>query len=157
MEDTASPLLQLFSLTTLDAQMIVVGTLFIFALYAALSRALFKPLLRHLEERESVTAGALHAASQMRQKSTALRERYDEGMLQARIAANKERAQLVLEAKKAAAETLAKAEAEAAAELQAGRQVIARSVSQANTSAEAQAKALADTLSAKVDAQLSVH
>jgi F0F1-type ATP synthase membrane subunit b/b' len=157
MEESASPLLQLFSLTTLDAQMIVVGTLFIFALYAALSQALFKPLLRHLEERESVTAGALHAASQMRQKATALRERYDEGMLQARIAANKERAQMVLEAKKAAADTVAKAEAEAAVQLQAGRQVIAGSIAKANTSADAQAKALADALSSKVDAQLSVH
>jgi Ser-tRNA(Ala) deacylase AlaX len=93
----------------------------------------------------------------MRQKATDLRERYDEGMLQARIAANKERAQLVVEAKKAAADTVTQAEAIAATELQAGRQVIARSIEQARASAEGQSKALAEALSAKVDAQLSVH
>jgi hypothetical protein len=93
----------------------------------------------------------------MRQKAQALRERYDEGMLQARIAANKERNQMVLEAKKVAADTVSKAEAVAASELQAGRHVIARSVEQANSSAEVQAKALAETLSTKVDTQLSVH
>lgn len=157
MEDSAAGTLALFSLTALDAKMIGVGTVFIFALYSALSSALFKPLMRHIEEREGVTAGALHTASQMRQKAQALRERYDEGMLQARIAANKERNQMVLEAKKVAAETVSKAEAVAASELQAGRQVIARSIEQANASAELQSKALAETLSSKVDSQLSVH
>jgi F0F1-type ATP synthase membrane subunit b/b' len=157
MEESLSGSLALFSLTALDAKMIGVGTLFIFALYSALSTALFKPLLKHLEEREGVTAGALHTAGQMRQKATALRERYDEGMFQARIAANKERSQMVLEAKKAAADTVSNAEAQAASELQAGRQVIARSIEQAKTSADTQSKALAEALSAKVDAQLSVH
>jgi F0F1-type ATP synthase membrane subunit b/b' len=157
MDDSVTGSLALFSLSALDAKMIGVGTVFIFALYSALSSALFKPLLRHIEEREGVTAGALHTASQMRQKAQALRERYDEGMLQARIAANKERNQMVLEAKKVAADTVSKAEAVAASELQAGRHVIARSVEQANSSAEVQAKALAETLSTKVDTQLSVH
>ena len=114
MDDSVTGSLALFSLSALDAKMIGVGTVFIFALYSALSSALFKPLLRHIEEREGVTAGALHTASQMRQKAQALRERYDEGMLQARIAANKERNQMVLEAKKVAAEKAA-AEQEAAA------------------------------------------
>ena len=157
MEDSLSGTLALFSLTALDAKMIGVGTLFIFALYSALSSALFKPLLKHLEEREGVTEGALHTAGLMRQKATALRERYDECMLQARIGANKERAQLVVEAKKIAADTVAQAEALAATELQAGRQVIAHSIEKARASSEGQSKALAEALSAKVDAQLSVH
>jgi F0F1-type ATP synthase membrane subunit b/b' len=156
MEQT-DPILQLFSLTTTDAKMIVVGTVFIFALYFALRSALFKPLLRHVEEREGVTAGALHTAGQMRQKAHALRERYDEGMLQARIAANKERAEVVLKAKQAASQVVAKAEEAAASELQLGRKAIAAAVEQANLQAEAEAAALAQTLTAKVDAQLTVH
>lgn len=156
MEQT-DPILQLFSLTNTDAKMIVVGTVFIFALYFALRSALFKPLLRHVEEREGVTAGALHTAGQMRQKAQALRERYDEGMLQARIAANRERSEVVLKAKQTASQTVAKAEEAAASELQLGRKAIAAAIEQANRQAEAEAAALAETLTAKVDAQLTVH
>jgi len=105
-----NPILDLFKLTNEDAQMIVVGTVFIYALYFALRSALFKPLLRHVEEREGVTAGAIHTAGQMRQKAQALRERYDEGMLQARIAANKERSEVVAKAKVAASAVVTEAE-----------------------------------------------
>jgi F0F1-type ATP synthase membrane subunit b/b' len=152
-----NPILDLFKLTTEDAQMIVVGTVFIYALYFALRSALFKPLLRHVEEREGVTAGALHTAGQMRQKALALRDRYDEGMLQARIAANKERGELVAKAKVTANGIVAEAESLAAKELQAGRQGIEAALQGAYARAEGEAKTLADTLTAKVDSQLTVH
>jgi F0F1-type ATP synthase membrane subunit b/b' len=152
-----NPILDLFKLTNQDGQMIVVGTIFIYALYFALRSALFKPLLRHVEEREGVTAGAVHTASQMRQKAQALRERYDEGMLQARIAANKARSEVVVHAKAAAGKVVADAEAQAAKELQAGRQGIEGALQQAYQKAEGEAKALAEALTSKVDAQLTVH
>lgn len=152
-----NPILDLFKLTNQDAQMIVVGTIFIYALYFALRSALFKPLLRHVEEREGVTAGALHTAGQMRQKAQALRERYDEGMLQARIAANKERSDLVAKAKVSANGVVAEAEGQAAKELQAGRQGIEAALQSAYQKAEGEAKVLADTLTQKVDSQLTVH
>jgi F0F1-type ATP synthase membrane subunit b/b' len=152
-----NPILELFSLTNEDSQMIVVGTVFLFALYFALRSTLFKPLLRHLEEREAVTAGAVHTALQMRQKAQALRERYDEGMLQARIAANKERQTAVAKAKTSASSILAEAEAKTAQELQAGRQSIDSALQQAYAKAEGEAQALADTLTSKVDSQLTVH
>ena len=152
-----NPILDLFKLTNQDGQMIVVGTLFIYALYFALRSALFKPLLRHVEEREGVTAGAVHTAGQMRQKAQALRERYDEGMLQARIAANKARNDVVATAKTAAGKVVAEAEAQAAKELQAGRQSIEGALQQAYQKAEGEAKALAEALTSKVDSQLTVH
>jgi F0F1-type ATP synthase membrane subunit b/b' len=152
-----NPILNLFSLTNEDGQMIVVGTIFIFALYFALRSTLFKPLLQHLEEREAVTAGAVHTASQMRQKAQALRERYDEGMLQARVAANKERLATVAKAKTSASTILTEAEAKTAHELQAGRQSIDSALKQAYAKAEGEAKALAETLTSKVDSQLTVH
>jgi F-type H+-transporting ATPase subunit b len=151
------PILDLFDITPVDLQMIPVGLLFVVALYFALRSALFKPLLRHVEERESVTAGALHTAGQMRQKAQALRARYDEGMLQARIAANKERAEIVAKAKASANVVLSEAESQAAAELQAGRKGIEAALQQAYRGAEGEAKALADTLTSKVDSQLTVH
>jgi F0F1-type ATP synthase membrane subunit b/b' len=152
-----NPILDLFSLTNEDGQMIVVGTAFLFALYFALRATLFKPLLQHLEEREAVTAGAVHTASQMRQKAQALRERYDEGMLQARIAANKERQTAVAKAKTSAGSIVGDAEAKAAQELQAGRQSIDSALQQAYGKAEGEAQALAETLASKVDSQLTVH
>ena len=152
-----NPILDLFKLTNQDGQMIVVGTIFIYALYFALRSALFKPLLRHVEEREEVTAGAVHTAGQMRQKAQALRGRYDEGMLQARIAANKARNEVVANAKTAASKVLAQAEAQAAKELQAGRQAIQGALQQAHQKAEGEAKVLAEALTSKVDAQLAVH
>jgi len=152
-----NPILQLFSLTNEDGQMIVVGTIFLFALYFSLRSALFKPLLRHIEERESVTEGAIHTASQMRQKAQALRERYDEGMLQARIAANKERQTVVAKAKTTASSILGDAEARAAQELQAGRQSIDSALQQAYAKAEGEAQILADSITSKVDSQLTVH
>lgn len=151
------PLLQLFTLTNRDGQMIVVGTLFVFALYVALKTALFKPMQRHIEAREGVTSGALHTASQMRQKAHALRERYDEAMLQTRIAANKERVEAVSKAKAEASSVVSEAEAKAAKELHAGRQAIERGLEEAHQKAEGEAKALAEILSSKVDAQLTVH
>ena len=155
MENNA--VLKLFDITIDDVQMIVVGTVFIYALYFAMRSALFKPLLRHVEEREGVTAGALHTAAQMRQKAQALRERYDEGMLQARLAANKERGELVSKAKVAANGVISEAENQAAKELQAGRQGIDAALQSAYQKAEGEAKVLADTLTAKVDSQLAVH
>jgi F-type H+-transporting ATPase subunit b len=152
-----NPILDLFSLTNEDAQMIVVGTIFLFGLYFALRSSLFKPLLAHLEEREAVTAGAVHTASQMRQKAQALRARYDEGMLQARIAANKERQTAIAKAKATAGSLVAEAEAKAAKELQSGRQSIEAALQQAHAKAEGEAQALADTLTTKVDSQLTVH
>ena len=151
------PILDLFDLTPVDLQMIPVGFVFIVALYFALRTALFKPLLRHVEEREGVTAGAIHTAGQMRQKAQALRGRYDEGMLQARIAANKERNEVVAKAKASANSVLSEAESQAAKELQAGRQGIEAALQQAYQRSEGEAKALADTLTSKVDSQLTLH
>lgn len=152
-----NPILALLDLSVDDLQMIAVGTVFIYALYFALRSALFNPLLRHIEEREGVTAGAVHTAAQMRQKAQALRERYDEGMLQARIAANKERNELVTKAKAAANSVVSDAEAQAAKELQAGRQGIEAALQSAYKNAEGEAKVLAETLTSKVDSQLTVH
>ena len=82
---------------------------------------------------------------------------YDEGMLQARIAANKERQTVVAKAKTTASSILGDAEAKAAQELQAGRQSIDSALQQAYAKAEGEAQILADSITSKVDSQLTVH
>ena len=157
MEQTITDVLAAISITPLDAKMIVVGTVFIFGLYRALAKGLFRPLLVHVEQRESVTEGALFTAGQMKQKSQALRARYDENLFETRVEANREKAEAVANAKKEAAGVIAAAEAQAASELAAGRAAIERQVNDAKQRAESDAQELAAILSAKVDSQLTVH
>ena len=152
-----NPILQIVDLTNQDAAMILVGLGFIYVLYFTLSKKVFAPLLEHLEHREGVTAGALHTADQMRQKGHALRARYDEGLFQARIEANRKKNEILAVAKKSASDTLGAAEAAAAAELQAGRAAIEKQIADASSRIEGEAKDLAERLASKVDAQLTVH
>lgn len=151
------PALQMLHLTNEDAVMILVGLAFIYLLYFTLSKKLFGPLLEHLEHREGVTAGALHAADQMRQKGEALRARYDEGLFQARLEANRQKNEILAAAKKSASETIGSAEEAAAQELQAGRTAIEKQIRDAQGRIEAEAKELAQKLASTVDAQLAVH
>jgi F0F1-type ATP synthase membrane subunit b/b' len=157
MEQTITDVLAAISLTPLDAKMIVVGTVFIFGLYKALEKCLFRPILEHVEQREGVTEGALFTASQMRQKSQALRARYDENLLQARIEANRQKALLVQAAKDEAASLLAAAEASVARDLQDGRAALERQIAEAKQRSDAEAADVAALLSSKVDAQLSIQ
>ncbi len=152
-----NPLLQTVDLTNQDAVMILVGLAFMYILYFALARRVFAPLLEHIEHRESVTAGALHAADQMREKGRALRARYDEGLFQARLEANTKKNEILAAAKKVASETLAGAETAAASELQAGRAMIEKQIRDADARIELEAKDLAERLATKVDSQLAVH
>lgn len=151
------PALQMLHLTNEDGVMILVGLIFIYMLYFTLSKKLFGPLLAHLEQREGVAIGALHTADQMRQKGRALRARYDEGLFQARLAANKKKNEVLVEAKKAATETIGAAEGAAAKELQAGRNAIEKQIRDAHGQIEGEAQVLAQKLASTVDTQLAVH
>ncbi len=151
------PALQMLHLTNEDGLMILVGVAFIYLLYFTLSKKVFGPLLAHLEHREGVTEGALHSAAQMREKGQALRARYDEGLFQARLEANRQKNEILSAAKKSASETIGAAEAAAAKELQTGRAGIEKQIRDAHGRIEAEAKELAQKLASKVDAQLTVH
>jgi F0F1-type ATP synthase membrane subunit b/b' len=156
-QNSIEAILAAVSLTPEDGKMIVFGTALIFTLYFTLRRTLFAPMLEHIEEREGVTVGALHAADQMRQKSEALRARYDDALFQARVEANRERGEILSKARSEAQAVIDQAEVEAARELQVGRAEIERQMTQAQARAEAEVEALAETLVTRVDSQLTVH
>ena len=65
MAESVKSALAVVSLTPTDGVMIVVGTFLIFVLYRFMASRVFAPLLEHVEQRESLTSGALHDASQM--------------------------------------------------------------------------------------------
>ena len=158
--NTPGPLesaLSAVSLTLEDGRMIVFGTVLIFVLYRTLARTLFAPFLEHVEYREGVTAGSLFSADQMRQKATALRHRYDEALFQARVEANREKAEIIARATAEGQALIDRAEAQASEELAAGRALIERQVLAAQNRSEEEVRALAETLASRVDAQLTVH
>jgi F0F1-type ATP synthase membrane subunit b/b' len=155
MLDSIVATLAVVSLTPTDGIMIVVCTALMFFLYKALEVKVFAPLLEHVEQRESVTSGAVFTAAQMRQKSAALKARFDESIFRARVVGNTRRSEIVAAAKDQASSIIRNAESDAAAELQAGRQEIARQVASAQTSVEGEARELANRLAERVDAQLA--
>jgi F0F1-type ATP synthase membrane subunit b/b' len=154
MQDKIAKALHLFDLTPTDGVMIAAGTALLFALYKSLETLVFRPTLEHVEHRESATAGALFTADQMRQKTTALRTRHADALFQARVEANRTRADIVRDAKAQASAIVAKAESEAAAELAAGRQAIQEQLKRAEVGAEKAAQDLASQLASQVDSQL---
>lgn len=155
MIDSIIGILAAVSLTPLDGIMIVVGTALIFSLYKALESKVFAPLLEHVEQRESLTSGAVFTASQMRQKSLALKARFDEAVFRARVAGNSKKSEAIASAKDRAANIIRQAENDAANALSAGRQEIAKQIATARNVAEVQARELANTLTSQVDSQLS--
>jgi len=155
MIDSIVNILAVVSLTPTDGIMIVVCTVLMFVLYKALEVKVFAPLLEHVEQRESLTSGAVFTASQMRQKSAALKARFDESIFKARVAGNTKRSEIVAAAKDKASRIIRNAENDAAAELKAGRQDISRQIASAQTGVEGEARELANRLAGQVDAQLA--
>ncbi len=157
MLDSLISLLKVVDLTPLDGIMVVVCTALIFVLHRILANSVFSPLLEHVEQRESLTSGALLAASQMRQKTDALRSRFDEAIFKARVEGNQKATEIVSAAKDQAAKIIRDAEGDAAREIQAGRDAIAKQIAQANQAAEKEAQDLAGRLAAQVDTQLAAN
>ncbi len=155
MLDSIISILKAISLEPIDAVMIVVGIVLIFAFQELLRRFVFNPLLTHVETRESLTTGAVHTAAQMRQKTAALKARFDEGIFAARVEGNAKRAAIISAAKQEASDIIRAAEQEAAKRVQDGRQAIASQVSQARVGAEAAANDLAKALVSQVDSHLA--
>ena len=155
MIDTIINILATVSLSPTDGIMIVVCTGLVFMLYKVLEVKVFTPLLEHVEQRESLTSGAVFTATQMRQKSAALKARFDEAIFKARVAGNTKRSEIVAAAKEQASAIVRSAENEAASELGVGRQEIARQIAAARSGAEGEAQELAKRLASQVDTQLS--
>lgn len=155
MVDSIIGILKAVSLTPTDGVMILVCTGLLFVLYKLLEAKVFMPLLEHVEQREAVTTGAVFTASQMRQKTAALKARFDEAIFKARVAGNTKRAQVLSGAKERASKMVGKAEDDAAAELAAGRREIAKQIANARKAAEVEAHDLARSLAQQVDTHLS--
>jgi F-type H+-transporting ATPase subunit b len=150
-------MLEFLQLEPMDVKLIPIGFILVSLLYFALSRAVFKPILAHVEAREDASTGAQEKAEQMQQKAQALKARYEDALFQARVEANRERAEIVARATAEAQAILSKAERDAQLELSRGRATIERDTVAAQARLEVEAAAVAETLVHQVDTQLTVH
>ena len=157
MEELYTEILKTFSLERMDVPMILIGLILFFALYKALEAKVFTPLLEHLERREHATVGAVETATLMRQKSAALRERYDQKMFEARVEANAKKLEMVNAAKAKASELQKSTELEVEKQVAAGRSSIEQELAACRARADHESHVLADLLSHKVDSELSVN
>jgi F0F1-type ATP synthase membrane subunit b/b' len=155
MLETVVSILDAVSLNPTDGIMILVCTVLLTILYKLLAVKVFNPLLEHVEQRESLTSGAVHTAGQMRQKTAALKARFDEAIFKARVEGNTKRSEIVAAAKEKAQAIVQCAEEEASVELAAGRQEIARKLASAKSVADAEADLIATQLVAQVDNHLA--
>lgn len=153
----SSALLEFLQLTPQDVQLIPVGLALVALLYWALGKKVFQPILSHIEAREEASVGAHEKAAQMHQKAAALKARYEDALFQARVEANRERAEVVARASAEAQAIVSKAERDAQLELSRGRAGIEQNTVVAQARLEAEAAAVAETLIHHVDTQLTVH
>ncbi len=155
MVDTIVSLLKIVDLTPADGVASVIGTAVLFVFYQILSKRVFQPVLAHIEKREELTTGYLRTASEMKQKTSALREQYEGALFEARVEAQSARSLAVAAAKEKAATILRLAEEEAQKQVVEGRSVIQEQIAKAEAASEEEVTSLADTLTGSVDARLS--
>lgn len=157
MSELYNQFLEAFSLSAYDVPMIGVGLTFFFFLYKILELKVFLPAIEHIEQRESATIGSAESAVLMRQKATALKERYERELFEARLEANKQRIEIVSRAKNEAQNLINGAESEIANLISKGRMTIQDQIRNCQTKANSEAKQLAELLIKKVDSELSTH
>lgn len=155
MLDTVVSLLEIVDLTPADGVVSAIGTVVLFVFYRVLSASVFGPVLEHIEKREQLTSGYLKTASEMKQKSAALKEHYEGSLFEARVEAQSARSVVVEDAKQKAAGILKTAEEEVAADVRAGRDSIEEQIAKAEGVSEQEVASLAETLATSVDGRLS--
>lgn len=142
--------LKLFDLTPHDLMMIPVGTIFFVVLWVLLSKFVFKPHLALVEARESATTGAVEASRDKLARAAELRATYIDQLGTERIAAMKQKLEVVAAAKRAANEIVEHAETAAQAALKEGRLSIAKDTEALRDASLRDSAALADMVVSKV-------
>ncbi len=155
MIDTIVSLLEVVDLTPLDGIMAVVGTCVLFVFYRILAGGVFGPILEHIEKREELTTGSLHAATEMKNTTAQLKNQYEEELFSARVEVQRERSLTVSAAKEKASKILKAAEDEVVATVTSGRAAIQQQIENAQASSEQEVQGLAEALVSSVDARLS--
>jgi F-type H+-transporting ATPase subunit b len=134
---------------SLDQSVIYQIVIFV-VLWLILSRLLFRPYLKLLEEREHKTAGALHESSDLEREGERLKLQYEEKIAQAQSAGNAAKEAIVQQARQLRERIVTEARDEASRELEAVRQEVQRQLQQERQLAAAESASLARELASKI-------
>ena len=142
--------LKLFDLTKHDLAMIPWGAFFFVVLWVLLAKFLFKPYLTLVEARENATSGAVESSREKIAKADELRASYEDRLGAERVAAMKQKLEVVANAKRSATEILERAESTAQKSLKDGRAAIARESAALRDASLRDTDGLADMVISKV-------
>jgi F-type H+-transporting ATPase subunit b len=134
---------------SLDISILYQVILFVL-LWLILSKVLFRPYLRLLEEREHKTTGAQHDSSDLEHEGARLRAEYEEKIKAAQSAAYGEKERSVQAARVEREKVLSQARDEATQVLERARQEIAQALAAERRLAAAEATSIAAAIASKV-------
>lgn len=118
--------------------------------WVILSKVLFQPYLRLLEERERRTTGAQHDSADLELEGARLKAQYEEQLNQARNAANAAREAIIQEGRQQREKILLDARAEAAHSLDSVRKDVAAALEQERRLGVAEATTIGAEMASKV-------
>jgi F-type H+-transporting ATPase subunit b len=133
----------------LDESIIYQVILFLI-LWLVLSKVLFQPYLRLLEEREAKTTGAQHDSAELEHEGAKLKARYEEKIAAAQATGYAAKEAIVQDARQQREKILGAAREEAAGILDRLRQEVAAAVAKEKEVATAEVSVLASDMAGKV-------
>jgi F-type H+-transporting ATPase subunit b len=134
---------------SLDISILYQVILFVL-LWLILTKVLFRPYLRLLEEREGKTTGAQHDSTDLEHEGARLRAEYEDKVKAAQAAAYAEKERLVQAARLEREKVLSQAREEATQLLERARQEIAQALTAERRLAASEATSIAAAIASKV-------
>ncbi len=129
---------------------VVYQIVFFLVLWFVLSKVLFRPYLKLLEERENKTAGALHDTADLEREGARLKAQYEERIAQAQAAGGAVKESVLQEARQRREQVLSQARQEATATLELARRGVASQVAGERQLAAAEAATVARQMASKI-------
>ena len=134
---------------SLDLSVVYQIVLFL-VLCFVLSKVLFRPYLKLLEEREGKTAGARQDTDKLEREGARLKTLYEERIAQAQAAGGAAKESILQEARQQREQILSQARQEAAATLELARREVASQVAGERQLAAAEAATVARQMASKI-------
>lgn len=131
-------------------QSIIYQVLIFVVLWLILSRLLFRPYLKLLEDREHKTAGALHESSDLEREGERLKLQYEEKIALAQSAGNAAKEAIIQRARQQRERIVTESRDEATRTLEAVRQEVQKQLEQERQLAAAASASLARDLASKI-------
>ena len=134
---------------SLDFSVVYQIVLFL-VLWFVLSKVLFRPYLKLLEEREGKTAGARHDAADLEREGARLKAQYEERIAQAQAAGGLAKESIVQEARQRREQVLSQARQEATATLEQARREVASQLAREQQLAATEVATVARQMASKI-------